>query len=92
MTASSNIEKLARRVMERIARQLHVGNDQQMCDDFTRVALAAITETQRLDAELAASLADQNEDTSIGRARNQTARDVAAEIRTGEHYGKDDTP
>lgn len=52
-------------------------------DGLKAVALAAIIETQRLDAELATS----SYPNGTGRAR--TSKEIADAIRAGKHYGKD---
>jgi hypothetical protein len=56
-----------------------------------RIALAAIIETQRLDAGLADSMTLEMPGISIGLADGASLarRQIATAIRAGQHYGKD---
>lgn len=86
---TDKVMEMARRIARDVVNARHLQRDNGVIYSASlEAAAAAIREAQRLDAEVAERAADQNEDTSIGRARNQTARDVAEEIRTGDQYGE----
>ena len=68
--------ELARRIAEQCNPGLH-----RVSGDLEAVALAAIIETQRLDAELVEWMGDDHP---------RFAERAATAIRAGKHYGKDE--
>lgn len=85
--ASEQQKQMARRVAEKVARRLHVSNDQQRCDDLTSAALAAIMETQAQHVEWLRTEATSPKALRVkGTAAITALADAANALERGEHY------
>lgn len=80
---SEAVKAMARRIVKKVCAEQHVRDDGWVSAYMEDAALAAILETQRLDAELVESF-----DLRDIRA-SEHAIYLATAIRTGNHYAKD---